>query len=468
MLINKLKAAMLCMLAANLLFSTACQPTPGSEAVAKKGSELEDKVLETAQSTGEFIAHEGEIVSWDETRTVNIENMGEYTVNVSMDANIPELPDKAPVFLIEPKEFSIDFMKRAAEYLLKGEIFDGKESKEDVAKELLDFKKDIGAHSVFGGYQEQVDERIEFLNKRYDAAAETNGEPEYEYKDNESGEKGLHLKSYPNENSIMYFSAFKSVGAGLIDNYFFRTNEFGRSFICLNYASGENIQANGVKATYKQALATADKTMADLFEEPFVMVHSELNDIINDNEFYWNYEKGTSEGQVYVFYYTRKYDDAPSLLIDYAPSWESQLTEEQYNKPYYREGAYIVVDDRGIVEMKYDSYSGTIKKLNDNVALMPFDEILERLKDGVFYHSMWGTAGSTADIKINIIEFGMVREPVKDNPRQFMMVPAWSFIGDIDNIALNESGACEKKCILALNAVNGSIITYYQPMVDPK
>lgn len=71
-------------------------------------------------------------------------------------------------------------------------------------------------------------------------------------------------------------------------------------------------------------------------------------------------------------------------------------------------------------------------------------------------------------IIITGIEFSLVREPVKDMPDQYMMVPAWNFIGDVGNPLGNEYGDCEEKSILALSAIDGSIITDYQHMTDPK
>lgn len=78
----------------------------------------------------------------------------------------------------------------------------------------------------------------------------------------------------------------------------------------------------------------------------------------------------------------------------------------------------------------------------------------------VFHHYLWGSA----DITITQIEFGMVREPVKDNPNQYMMVPAWNFIGDIKSGWVKE----REKSILALNAIDGSVITEYDSICDPK
>lgn len=459
----KRKLVMILISALIVSFIAACQPTPESEAVVGKGNgELESKVLEGAiSSPAEKTTLTDDRIVWNETKTANVENEGDYTVSVSIDAKTPDIPDRVSAYLIEPKEFSIDFMKMAAGYLMKGDIFDGKETKEDVTKEILDFKEDISSHTIREGYQANADDWLSFLEKRYNDAADSNTEAKYEYTTLD-GDKNLSLKSYPDENIIMKFSTY--MGA---DGFTFRINDFNRSFQYLSDISGENIQANGTEMTYFQARTEADKAMTALFEEPFALVHSNIIDKINFQEYLWNEDEETCEGQAYVFFYTREYDDIPSLFIKKAPTYVTEQTE--YAAPYGREGACVVVDDRGIAQMRYESYSNTIKMLNENVALMPFDDILDRFKDGVFYHNLWGAGGTLVKINITDIEFGLVREPVKDNPDQFMMVPAWNFIGNIgDDTWDDRYGYGQNKSILALNAIDGSIITDYQDMTDPK
>lgn len=464
---KNLKQPLLCLITILFILSTAaCQPTPQSEAVIGKGSgALEDKVLESAQSTDEETPQADNRIVWSESKTVNFEDQGEYTVTVNMDMETPAMPQNVPVYLIEPKEFSIDFLKNAAEYLMPGEIFDGRESKEDVEKELLDFEKDVSAHTLIEEYVAQADEYREFMNQRYEKAADSNIEAVFEYNDKEYGERLLHLKSYTNDNSILELCANSISNSGLIDHLYFRNNRFNRSFVYLSEMTGKKTEPKDLKITYDEALTTANETMTTLFEEPFSMAHSDVIDLINHNEYLWHDGADTSVGQAYVFYYTRTYDGIASLLIRSAPIVCTDSTE--YAAPYPREGVFVVVDDSGVAEIWYDSYSGTVEKMNDNVGLMPFDQVLERFKDGIFYHSLWGFPGSTVQIDITGVEFGMVREPVKDNPDQYMMVPAWNFIGNFGSSEL-PSGAYDSKSMLTLSAIDGSIVTDYEEMVDPK
>lgn len=441
-----------------ILLLAACQSTPEDQFVVNKAARsLDDLVLEKADPN-ETRAQTEDSIAWSETKTVDseIENLGEYTVTVTIDAETPKAPSQVPVYLIEPQEFSIEFLKKAANYLMAGEIYDGKTSKQDVMMELLSCKKEISTHSIMDEYQDQADEWLEYFNEKYESAPESNSEAKFEFDDSEYGIRELHLKSYLNDNSIMDFSSY-----GLpVNSFFFRINEFMRVFQYLNNSSGENTQANGTETTYEQALKTAGEALMMLFDEPYAMMRSDITDKINYLEYLWNDGEEISLSQAYVFYYTREYDGISSLLID--PVSTVSTDETEYAKPYTREYALIVVDDRGIAIMNYESFSNTIEKLNENVQIMPFTEVLERFKSDVFYHNLWGL--SNTEITITQIEFGMVREPVKNDPDRYMMVPAWNFIGSINNGLFVE----QDKSILALSALNGSVITDYQSIVAPK
>ena len=445
-----------------MCFLAACQQTPEKEVVVNRGSSsLDELVLEKADQGESWTQIEDRIV-WDVTKNVDTE-IGECSITVSMDVEMPKYPGPVPVYLIEPGEFSFDFLEFAAKHLMTGEIYDGQPSKQDVAAEILSAKKFISEHTVLDGYQTDLDDYYNFLDEKYNNAPENNSEAKFEFTENDYGQNGLQVKSYLDDNSIENFSSL-SDETGKSDNFTFHVNEFQKSFYKLNEISAENIQAEGAEITYTQALAAADNTMTALFEEPFVMMHTDVIDKINHLEYLWNDGDVTSLGQAYVFNYFREYDGFTSLYINPPSTIMNEKTE--YAKPYIREYAVIVVDDRGVVYMKYDSYSDTVEKLNEDVGLMPFEQILERFKDDVFHHYLWGRS---AEITITQIEFGMVREPVKDNPNQYMMIPAWNFIGDFKtNLFGDDTFEQCGKSILVLNAIDGGIVTDYETICDPK
>lgn len=462
MLLNrKSKTLLLVILICGMLLGTACQKTPGQEVVVNESDISLDELILKKADTNEVRTQTEDSIVWKQTKNVNTE-LGECTVSVNIDVDMPEYPGKVPVYLIKPVKFSTEFLKKASEYLLDGEIYEGTLSKQDFLTQKLVFQKDISEHTILNGYDSEVDGWLEFYDEEYNKALDENSEPIF----NENSEHYFDLKSYTDENEAIYFKVHRN--RGKVDGFIFRGIGYNDEFYYINDLSAESIQANGTELSYEQALSAANNAMTDLFNVPYSMVRTRKIDKINFAEYIWNDMMPTSIGKAYSFYYTREYDGVPSLLIDPAPIVMTETT--QYSKPYIREYVCVIVDDSGIVYMDYNSFSDTIELLNDDVKTMPFDEVLEQFKKYIFYHSLWG---KTAEISITEIEFGMVREPVKDNPDEYMMVPAWNFIGEVktnfleDNTNQYESEEQEKS-ILVLSAINASIITDYESIVDPK
>ena len=440
-----------------VLVVTACQPTPDEEVVVnKESSSLDELIFEKADPNKEWIQIEDNI-SWTETKTVNTE-IGECIVTVSMNAEMPHDPSQVPVYLVAPGDLNIDFLLKASELLLIGEKYDAAISKQDIMADILAFEKDVFEHKILDGCESEVNEYSAFLYEEYNKAPEINQNAIFEFVEKENGYKAFNIKSYGDDNRIMKFAAYAN-DIGRCDGFYFRCYESNISLKYLNNESGENIETEGTETTFDEALAVANNVIESLFIEPYAMVHVSIIDKTNYLEYLWNSGEETSLGQAYVFYYVREYDGIPSLYIDPASIFVTENTE--YSKPYIREYACIVVDDRGVLQMWYNSYSNTIEKLNENVKLMPFDDVVEQFKNYVFYHSLWGRS---SEIAVTRIEFGMIREPVKDNPDQYLMVPAWNFIGDIKRERMFQ----QNKSILVLNALNGSIATDYESISHPK
>ena len=132
----------------------------------------------------------------------------------------------------------------------------------------------------------------------------------------------------------------------------------------------------------------------------------------------------------------------------------------KFPETYPQEYTLIVVDDRGIALMNHYSFSETIEKLDEDTELMPIGDILNSFLDSAAYHAL---RNISAQIKIARIDFGLVREPVSGNPRQYRMVPAWNFVGHLNGF--EEDG---DSSILTINALDGSVLTSYDSILPPK
>lgn len=410
-----------------------------------------EKALQEAVQSGEWTLTDDRIIM-NETRIDDTEH-GKCSFSVSMDVQLPSVPEKVPVYLIELNDFSADFLEKTTDYLMTGDLYNGQRSKQDIEQEILDASNDFITHTIMPVYQDQADDWLEALNKQYEEANLGNGEA-YKFNDKENI-KVLHLKSYPDyENSIMDFYADS-------DTFYFRIDEFNKSYRALENKIGENIEAKGTQTTYEQALKIADNAMAALFDVPFVMAQSRITDKINHLEYLWNdADEETSLGQSYAFYYNRDYDGIPSLLIDSVSAPVMDTDAIKFPETYPQEYTLIVVDDRGIALMNHYSFSETIEKLDEDTELMPIGDILNSFLDSAAYHAL---RNISAQIKIARIDFGLVREPVSGNPRQYRMVPAWNFVGHLNGF--EEDG---DSSILTINALDGSVLTSYDSILPPK
>ena len=439
-----------------MLVLSACQPTPESDAVVNKGDgSLEEAVLEKADPNGEWEKTQDRII-WSEKKSVNTE-IGECSVSVSIDIETPVKPEQVPVYLIEPGDFGMDMIKKSADFFLDGKLYDGDITKQDILGEKLDFEKEVSKHTILDEYRSDVEDYLDYYDEEYKKASSNNKEASLGFTEIENGYSQLCVKSYNDDNSIMRFSAY-AYPDGRVDNCYLRVMEFNKVFSYLNKL-GDGTKQNASDIKFERAQSIVKNAISTLFEEEYAMVDKKTIDIKSSIEYLWNDRVETSLGQAYVFCYARKYGDYSSLYID--PTSTVGTEGEEYAKPYTREYIQFVADDKGIIYMDCVSFSEVIEELNDNVKLMRFDDVLEQFKKDVFYHFLWGRS---AEITILRIEFGMVREPVKDNPDQYMMVPAWNFIGDVKTDWMQN----HEKSILVLSAIDGSIITDYESITEPK
>ena len=453
---RKLKSVILILFICVLQLTSACQPTPESEAIVnKERSLLDELVLEKADPNEKWEKTEDRII-WGETKSVNTE-IGECNVTVSIDIETPVKPEQVPVYLIEPGGLSRDMIKTAVDFFLDGKLYDGDITKQDILGEKLDFEKEVSKHTILDKYRSDVEDYLDYYDEEYKKASSNNKEASLEFTEIENGYSQLCVKSYNDDNSIMRFSAY-AYPDGRVDNCYLRVREFNKVFSYSNKL-GDGTKQNASDIKFERAQTIVKNAISTLFEEEYAMVDKKTIDIKSSIEYLWNDRVETSLGQAYVFCYARKYGDYSSLYID--PTSTVGTEGEAYAKPYTREYIQFVADDKGIIYMNCVSFSEVIEELNDNVKLMRFDDVLEQFKKDVFYHFLWGRS---AEITILRIEFGMVREPVKDNSDQYMMVPAWNFIGDVKIDWMQN----QEKSILVLNAINGSIITDYESIADPK
>ena len=438
----------------------ACQEN--SETIIQNRNDFEDLLLVEAK---DYRQNSAEKVVWTEVNTVQEGTDSEKTITVNIDADISRYPDTIPVYLIEPADFSEEDAKKVTGYFANGPVFQATASKDDMLLRKVIYEKNLYEHKIaLPGDQSFYDD----LQKAYDNAAQENIETDYTFVNIKEALYELYLynaKAYPYDDSIMWFEIAN--GGQMETKIDMWVTDFETRYLD-EQPIDENTHAKGISMNYQEAFLLADKAIKTLVDSDMELAVSTLMVKRNEYDYLWSDEWIPIEEQAYVFRFTRSYDGIPSLYIDEAPKIITD-SSQAFREPYRREGAYVVVEDCGITQFSYWSPSEVIEVVNPNVEVLSFDEVLQKFKDNVFYSYFWSNTSANININITKVEFGMVREPVKGTTDQYLMVPAWNFYGDIQAGITNMDLSIDSKSksILALSAVDGSIITDFEPMTNP-
>lgn len=155
---------------------------------------------------------------------------------------------------------------------------------------------------------------------------------------------------------------------------------------------------------------------------------------------------------------------------------QEALGEKQYAPLMWYEYIRMQVRDDGVEFMYWANPSRITATVNENVALLPFDEISERFKQQIQYHSTPIQTELPQEIKkrtvhIDRIVLGMMQVRKKNYPDVMQMIPTWTFFGTAEveyTEPFRDSRTGEQRTVktveipaysyLILNAIDGSVI----------
>lgn len=184
--------------------------------------------------------------------------------------------------------------------------------------------------------------------------------------------------------------------------------------------------------------------------------------------------------QCYQIQFTRNVAGVPATYREeHYDGLSGSDGKERYAPAYPQESIEMDIRDSGVNYLYWSTPSELGRTLNENVALLPFEQIVERFCDQILYNATPAVGEDDAVIKktlyIDRIELGMVRALQRGSVDQWIMVPAWTFFGktalqyagpqpggyplDENNEYISETPGYS---YLILNAVDGSV---YDPGV---
>ena len=183
--------------------------------------------------------------------------------------------------------------------------------------------------------------------------------------------------------------------------------------------------------------------------------------------------------QCYQIQFTRSVAGVPATYREEHYDGIGADGRERYAPAYPQESIEMDIRDSGVTYMYWSTPSELGRTLNENVALLPFEQVVERFCDQILYSATPAVEETDSVIKktlyIDRIELGMVRALQRGSVEEWVMVPAWTFFGrtvlqyagpEPGGYPLNENNEYVSEMpgysYLILNAVDGSV---YDPGV---
>mgnify|MGYP000300739586 CR=1 FL=1 len=495
---NKCKCTVLVCILVIIFSLSACKPTPENISVINKNDgELESKISASAQAAEGYSAPQ----TWKESFVSKDER-----VNIEINAQI-NVPDVAqyPVVNVGP----LDISQKIADNVLNTLIGDNTiyaqsdtMTKSDIEYEI-DYAQNFLTNELPGYektdpeyYKQKYAATTEWLEYLYGLLETTTDvapkvvsknftTPEIDNSDDAALEvalkeqglsdeeiKGLiaqsHNQQQLNQEIIGEVDLGKKCKAR-IDLFKFSTVNQGVWFS--NTDSGNSVgelfdildgnQDCGI--LYDDALQIASDAIqnmgicnAELYQAGYVKVNQA------DNE---------DQANAYFFIFTRNIDGIP---ITHVEKNMSISTGQSFSEHWPDEILRVCVDKTGIIDFQW-RYPINIKEtINDNVELLPFEDIQNNLQNHLQTEYAWneseGDNAISRTIIISRIELGLVRVAQK-NSTGYMLIPAWDFFGyTVDKYEEQQPGGYQLDenneyvdnkygtSFLTINAIDGSII----------
>jgi hypothetical protein len=155
-----------------------------------------------------------------------------------------------------------------------------------------------------------------------------------------------------------------------------------------------------------------------------------------------------------LLYATRNYQDIGSIYQKYAMN----LTDDDvYSSSYGEE--YISFEYSGgrLIGFDYESPWDVVSTINDNVAILSFQEAIDALETwaGNTELPSWAAgAMSEATMNINRLELGLYPVRIRDNDTNYYLLPCYTFYGTCDELCMDD----ENSAVAVINAVDGTVV----------
>ncbi len=222
-----------------------------------------------------------------------------------------------------------------------------------------------------------------------------------------------------------------------------------------SFKSGDNLGCN--VGAPEDAVALAENVVTSIW--PDMQFHSVDKDLdIFTERTSW---EGKSADYGYRIYFARLLHGIVATPVSQQGAEDVNYffmgrQQPGYHLPLPYERLFVDVGEDGIFQLIYDNPLRIGQTLEDNPALLPFDQVLDILaKVSPLKYAAYEHAKNNG-IQINRVVLGYMSLQMKDCPGRYQMVPVWDFFGTrtIDQ----EFYDFTNYSLFTLNAMDGTVI----------
>ena len=462
-------------------FTTACQPTPETPPVNNKNTSIVNEVVQAnAEDNKEELETQKEVIA-EQIKKVNGHMEWELkpndlvTLKVDADIIAPEF-DQIPVVRVRPKNLSQEQFETFINLLINGEPLYYIErgfhwTQEEIAAILSKLQDDLEKDNLPSYITSNIKYRIDDLKEQMSNAKSKAYDKPYngilvKAENNSRYSTITELKCYLDKNMAANMSLWQSFNEST-SHIIFDNDNYGEVFN--TYEPYEGTDAAGIKMTYEQAKAAAEKFVRQIDGEDSNLLISDSS-ICYQLGTFSNHTKETSP-QAYAFNFARCYNGIVVKPVRHLVGTDETI---DYDKRVSSESLTVIINDDGINNASWAGHMEYIEDVSDDSPLLDFDMIQNIFEEHCSQKFAWVPRNDAlppnqhVTLTVKKIELNLMPIPEKDNLENYITVPVWDFIADMtydEEVYAQDGYPAEGQknvSIVTVNAINGTIINREQ------
>lgn len=430
-----MRRASILIIAIASLLTAGCQSTPYTTPVIGKAADYLENVAEV------------EYVPYNAPEHVQFSNkIKELSLTIDANVNIP-LVDGYSIMEVQKATFLDQDYIKIMDYFQPNSLWYDKPelTKSDIIEKIGDAYSSGNADNT----ENQI--YIDYLKSLLETAPEETTLKDFSFEDYSNGQA---FAAYCKNADLTYSSISGIYG----ENSLRFVHDAEVRVMREEYLESDDaLRSDFIKEpdiSMNEALDLAQQVMYDLKFDPMMKLSYAEKAV--------GYKNLTSITLGWEFIFMRDCNGLQSHYIDNYDLWLTSAAPSNA-APWDKECLFIFVDENGVSKIDLRGAGNHTACLFENVELLPFDEILTRIKNQLVYQHAYQDA-KVEDYSVSVFQINLTSSlvNVKDRPDIGRMIPTWEVVYYF-RIKYAEKETEEFKLHTLFNAIDGS---YIEPRVS--